>query len=421
MTTGDATSAWPVDACLLHQTPVGLLLVDRRTQAYFRLSPVAAELASLLVDGQRTFADACAAIAVRSGRGKAEVTEALVRACRGSPATAGWPAGRFPQPSRISGSSQAFLPISASLQLTNVCNLGCSFCYASSGRPLADELSLNDWRWVVESLANVGAAGVTLTGGEPSLARGFPELLTLASRVYANVAVFTNAFRVNAELVELIAELGNVEVQVSIDGTAEVHDRLRARTGSFTAAVETLSALNEHGVPTVVSMTVMGDNESTLEGVAEAVAAAGASVLKFGGLQTHVGRGSAHREAAESGSGNGWDDLVGRIDAIKRKFAPDLLVLPWDSCETPLAAFLARTTGLETDFMNPGFLHWYVRANGDVTVCPIDGRRLGNVLSDPFNVIGDPAGLRDVQREPGGCRCLPDVQVPDALPPLCRA
>lgn len=420
MTTCEATIAWPVDACQLHQTPVGSFLVERRTQAYFRLSPVAAELASLLVDGRRTFADACAAIAARAGRGRAEVTDALARACRYSPATVGWPSGQFPQPSRISGSSLAFLPINATLQLTNVCNLGCTFCYASSGRPLADELSADDWRWVLESLANVGTAGVTLTGGEPSLARGFPELLTLASRLYANVAVFTNAFRVSAELIELISELGNVEVQISIDGTAELHDRLRARTGSFASAIETVGTFNERGVPTIVTMTVMRDNESALEGVAEAVAAAGASVLKFGGLQRHVGRGGEHHEATESSSGNGSDALVGRIDAIKRAYASDLLVLPWDSCETPLAAFLTRTTGLKTDFMNPGFLHWYVRANGDVTVCPIDERPLGNVLADPFNVIGDPAGLRDVQRELGGCRCLPDVQVPEPLPPLCR-
>lgn len=330
--------------------------MDPPTQAYVRLSPLAAELGSRLAT--RTFDEACEELAAYLDRPRTAVREALADACYRSPTTAGW-VDDATTPRRVTGSSQAFLPISATLQLTNVCNLGCTFCYASSGRPLPNELDTGAWRGILETLANHGTTGATLTGGEPTLRRDILELTQLASRLFASVSIFTNGFTTSPDLLDLLGTLGNVEAQVSIDGTEAEHDRLRARDGSFAAALDTVRQLRARGVPVLVSTTVMADNAHTLEPVAEAVAEAGATVLKFGGLQSHVGRGDRHTSASSPEA-----KLVERISAIAERHRGRLLVLPWERCETPLMEHLTGLVGERTESMHPGYLHWYVTDEG---------------------------------------------------------
>ncbi|MEA2085204.1 MAG: radical SAM protein [Thermodesulfobacteriota bacterium] len=65
--------------------------------------------------------------------------------------------------------------LSMELELSRTCNLRCVYCYASSGKPLENELNLAEIEDVVEQAVQLGAKKIiVLGGGEPLL---YPQLL----------------------------------------------------------------------------------------------------------------------------------------------------------------------------------------------------------------------------------------------------
>ena len=65
--------------------------------------------------------------------------------------------------------------LSLELELSRACNLRCIYCYASSGQPLAGELSLAEILGVIDQAEALGARKIiVLGGGEPLI---YPHLL----------------------------------------------------------------------------------------------------------------------------------------------------------------------------------------------------------------------------------------------------
>ncbi|MCU7928468.1 MAG: radical SAM protein [Candidatus Thiodiazotropha sp. (ex Dulcina madagascariensis)] len=196
-----------------------------------------------------------------------EVREELLEALGSHPFTASWLEGSLGPHLALSGSSESYMPLIATLQLTNSCNLNCSFCYASSGRAFNDELNPAQWINLLEKLSIGGLMSVTLSGGEPTLARGFPQVLEAASALINTVDIFTNGMAWLDKTVELVAALGNVRCQVSIDGLERNHDLLRGREGSYELAIGTIKRLSDAGVHVMTAMTVTPANYRDLEKV----------------------------------------------------------------------------------------------------------------------------------------------------------
>jgi uncharacterized protein len=135
------------------------------------------------------------------------------------------------------------------------CDLACDYCYMYE---MADQTWRDRPRRMPDEIAGYAAARIgeharahgldsislTLHGGEPLLAG--PDLIArlvrltreaAGPRVRVDVAIQTNAVGLDEEYLDLFDELG-VLVGVSMDGTAQAHDRHRrfaGGRGSFTA------------------------------------------------------------------------------------------------------------------------------------------------------------------------------------------
>ncbi|NJF24816.1 radical SAM protein [Thermococcus sp. Bubb.Bath] len=127
-------------------------------------------------------------------------------------------------------------PASVIFELTRGCNLHCTHCIVAAGEPLPNELKTEEWLKLVDEISEY-AIRLTLTGGEPLTHPGFFEILPRAKERDLAVRVLTNGtlLEENAErLASLLDEWD--EVQVSLDGTREVNDKIRGK-GSFEKAV----------------------------------------------------------------------------------------------------------------------------------------------------------------------------------------
>ncbi len=153
------------------------------------------------------------------------------------------------------------------LELTESCNLSCTHCYAEAGKRSPDELSLEQWKQILSDGARLGAKRVQFTGGEPTIHPGLTGLIEHArSCHYSGLEVFTNATRLEDNLLRNWATLG-VKVALSFYSyDSETHDRITGTPGSFRQTVQGIKAILSHNIPIRVAIVLMKENLSHHKG-----------------------------------------------------------------------------------------------------------------------------------------------------------
>lgn len=160
---------------------------------------------------------------------------------------------------------------SVQIQLTNACNLACTYCCTNSGTARQDEIDRDTAMRVVDDVAAVlgKRTRVALLGGEPLIV---PWAVELAERIVGHgllLTLFTNGLALNDR--EIARRLGDLcqrgaQVRVSLAGaTAEVCDRVSGAP-RFDAVVSGICTLATFGPPPSVDLMLLPDQ---IEDVAE--------------------------------------------------------------------------------------------------------------------------------------------------------
>jgi MoaA/NifB/PqqE/SkfB family radical SAM enzyme len=143
-------------------------------------------------------------------------------------------------------------PQSISFTITNVCNLHCQMCgqwsaegYMHGRRDnLKREMTLTDWKRLVDEVAAHGVPYVLLRGGEPFL---FPDIIELLEYI-AGKGIFTS-IDTNGTLLKQyaadIVRIGNIHLTISVDGPEEIHDVVRGVKGCFSRIREGVALLDD--------------------------------------------------------------------------------------------------------------------------------------------------------------------------------
>ncbi len=156
------------------------------------------------------------------------------------------------------GVRKPFVPGSPFLVVWDVtyrCNLRCKHCYSTAGKPWKDELNEEEAMKALNILADAGVTAIAFSGGEPLLRKDFFDLAKAASDYGMFVSLATNGTLLNKENVRRLKECGVWFVQISLDGTKEVHERFRGIEGIFERVVEGIKNCVEEGLITCISTT----------------------------------------------------------------------------------------------------------------------------------------------------------------------
>lgn len=129
--------------------------------------------------------------------------------------------------------------------ITYACPLRCTHCYSESGRRPARQLSHDDLLRVTDAIISVGTGMVTLAGGEPLVVPSLFDVIDRFREGGVQVVVYTGGWSLRPETaMTLLTKC--MQVNVSVDGaTAEVHDRIRGRAGSFDRAMAAMRLLDD--------------------------------------------------------------------------------------------------------------------------------------------------------------------------------
>ncbi len=169
-------------------------------------------------------------------------------------------------------------------ELTLGCNLRCEHCGSRAGRVRPDELSLDECLDVVQQLADLGTELVTLSGGEPTLKKGWDTIARAIADhgIYVNM-VTNGVYRSGAtadEVAQRALDAGMCNVGVSIDGTEDVHDEIRG-AGTFAASMASIERFVAAGMRVGVMTTVNRRNLPLLPEVRRAAIDVGATMWRL--------------------------------------------------------------------------------------------------------------------------------------------
>ena len=161
-------------------------------------------------------------------------------------------------------------PFQVMVQVTNRCNMQCSFCdFWPNGVAPAEEMTLGDFARVERELSALGTFLVSVEGGEPFVRPDLIDIVAIFGRRHIPV-LYTNGWYVDEAKSRALWDAGLAQVGVSIDyATAEGHDRRRKLTGAFNRAWQAVAMFRDaapHAGKQVHVMTVlMRDNLDDLD------------------------------------------------------------------------------------------------------------------------------------------------------------
>jgi MoaA/NifB/PqqE/SkfB family radical SAM enzyme len=180
----------------------------------------------------------------------------------------------------------AYGPQRLSVELANICNLHCSYCFRADDNlysPHAEFFSVDLLKRVIgEARTAANITRVSFTGGEPTLHPAFAETLQAIGEAGLTVSFVTNGWHFDRIWPALQANRAFItHVAFSLDGiTRETHDRWRGQ-GSFDRLVRAFSRCYIAKLPFGIKIVLRRDLVDQLEQIAIFAARLGARSLHF--------------------------------------------------------------------------------------------------------------------------------------------
>lgn len=274
--------------------------------------------------------------------------------------------------------------VTLQIHVTNACNLRCTHCYVSSGKPFPDEIGFEKWIEVIDAAHQYhDKVYVSISGGEPLLVPWLPELLQHIRMKGLRSSVLSNGMLWTDKRIKQIGKYVDL-VNVSLDGASEaVHDAVRGR-GAFRQAMRGIRRIGEAGIEVGINICLMKSNIADIEQHMDAlIKQFPFKVSVLFGKFVEEGRGLEIKSEQVPQA-----DLQRVLKSMATKFLED----GWQ----PTSLSKRRNCGFGQAYA--------IYANGDVSPCLSPIFIAGNVMkSSPADVFGQIAGKSahsDVDRLP---------------------
>jgi len=177
---------------------------------------------------------------------------------------------------------------------TNDCNLECTHCYHNrEGKEHAKHsqietslLSLDEVKSMIDDLDRTAKKWnflprFQISGGEPMLRKDLMEILDYTNSLCMETRLLTNGTLITKEKTRELYHRGVKRLQVSIDGSRDIHNSIRRRPFAYDSAIDGVRNCADAGILVNVSMTIMQSNKQDLEDVVKSSIEAGAGIVGF--------------------------------------------------------------------------------------------------------------------------------------------
>lgn len=171
-------------------------------------------------------------------------------------------------------------PLYVMWELTSGCPNQCIYCYNDSHHCRSQELSSKKKFEIADQLIKAGIFQICLTGGEPLACAEYLDLMRYFRTNGVQVGSIFSGGCMTPDKVRQISEYVTM-IQVSLDGsTAEIHDRVRGRKGSYDEAITAIKSFVAKGKQVKVSFATTKFNIDDFENTYHLCETLGVSSLR---------------------------------------------------------------------------------------------------------------------------------------------
>ncbi len=176
---------------------------------------------------------------------------------------------------------------------TRRCNLKCVHCYSQSQNMFYEgEMTTDEGKRLIESLARFGAPVILFSGGEPLIRKDLFELIQHATQNGLRAVISTNGTLISPDVAGRLKDFNLSYVGVSLDGTEEVNDRFRGVEGAFSRAMDGIRNCQAAGLKVGLRFTINRLNAAEIPAIFRIIEEENIPRVCFYHL-VYAGRGSA--------------------------------------------------------------------------------------------------------------------------------
>ncbi len=174
----------------------------------------------------------------------------------------------------FSKASKNKIPLSATFELTPVCNFSCKMCYVrKTPNAIKEEgkrvLTVEEWLSLAGECHKAGTLYLLLTGGEPFAYPDFRKLYTELHKMGFLISVNTNASLIDEETVEWLKKFAPMRINVTLYGASdETYGKICGNADGYRKAINGIKLLAQAGIPVVINASMIPENSDDLEKIA---------------------------------------------------------------------------------------------------------------------------------------------------------
>jgi radical SAM protein with 4Fe4S-binding SPASM domain len=144
--------------------------------------------------------------------------------------------------------------------VTNTCNLSCSFCYIDAVKAKTTSIPLKRIQELAIEARAVGGVRVIISGGEAFIRKDWPEtFFAFADQDFA-VSIVSNGTLLSHNVIAQLKTIPKLSILVSLDGDAESHNTIRGAKNAHRRTIAGLKRLREAGINVQVNATIIKTN-----------------------------------------------------------------------------------------------------------------------------------------------------------------
>jgi len=146
------------------------------------------------------------------------------------------------------------------VEITQNCNLICRHCYEGSTRcERKPEMSLDDFKKVIDELKEIGVDSIQLVGGEPLMHSQIEQFIDYIVGKFSYVEIYTNGTMLSERMLDII-EKNKITIALSMYSEQdEIHDYVTRTQGSLKLTKKHIKQAIDKGISVRVASVEMKD------------------------------------------------------------------------------------------------------------------------------------------------------------------
>jgi radical SAM protein with 4Fe4S-binding SPASM domain len=161
-------------------------------------------------------------------------------------------------------------PRLVAFEVTRQCQFNCVHCRANAGNGDREELTTQQCKKILASVAKFNKCVIILTGGEPMERSDIYELIKYGRERKLRMVMASCGYLINEETIAKLKKAGVLALSLSLDGSsAETHDKFRQAEGAFDAAIRAAEIARQAGMRFQINTSICKLNIDEVAGIVE--------------------------------------------------------------------------------------------------------------------------------------------------------